>query len=870
MKPKVPYPNIGLPQKIERLNELAYNLWFSWNDDAKELFALIDRQRWEQTLHNPVQLLQETDSATWELLIKNPLFLESYARVCSNWDSYLSAATWFQNTHPTHLQQAIAYFSAEFGFHESLQIYSGGLGILAGDHCKSASDLGIPLVGIGLLYKRGYFLQKINENGGQQAEQIIYDFAKLPILPALQANGEELVIQAAIADRTVHLKIWQVRVGRMNVFLLDADVEGNSPWDRELTAQLYGGNEDIRIAQEVLLGMGGVKALRALGLPTAVYHIDEGHAAFQAFERIREQLEAGVPFHVALEIIRSSSVFTTHTPVPAGHDAFAIGMVEYYCSSLFDKWNNNKQEWLQLGLDPGNQMFNMTHLALNTAAMRNGVSKLHGEVSRDMFRSFHGNIHKQEVPINHITNGVHMPSWLAPEMKELYSRFLPGYWSTDPTNGDAWKSLDLIPSQSLWDVHSQLKLKMIRFARANLAEQYRRNGWPDSHVEEAGSYLSAEALTIGFARRFATYKRANLIFRDLDRLDRLVNNPERPVQFLFAGKAHPADQPGQEMIREIHRISLIDRFRGKIVLLENYDMNMARHLVQGVDIWLNNPRRPYEASGTSGQKAAMNGAINFSILDGWWEEGYDGSNGWSIDGDNEADWQTQEVENTESIYQTLEQKIVPLYYDQDNQGIPGNQGNQVNQGNQRKGSAAWVDRMKRSIQTLAPVYNTDRMVMDYTNKAYIPSVKRTLLFLDNQLDLVTKVADYKRFIISNWHHVYLQNVSDDDIDRTMLLASAPGTLADTNPLKGVTARIAFGPIWYKDTVVEIVYYVKSENNWFPAVVTMAPTLELEDRVVQYHALIPAHLEHLAHYKIRIRPVSASFVSSFELPLFTSL
>ncbi|NHN33490.1 alpha-glucan family phosphorylase [Paenibacillus agricola] len=860
MNPKVSYPNIGLPHKIERLVELAYNLWFSWNDDALELFASIDRQRWEQTLHNPVQLLLETDSAAWNPLSKDPVFMESYERVCSHWDTYLNETTWFQNTYPAHLQQSIAYFSAEFGFHESLQIYSGGLGILAGDHCKSASDLGIPLIGIGLLYKRGYFLQKINQDGQQQAEQIIYDFTKLPVLPVLNADGEELVIQASIADRPVQLKIWQARVGRMSVFLLDADVEGNSSWDREITAQLYGGNQDIRIAQEVLLGTGGVKALRALGLPTAVYHINEGHAAFQAFERINEQLSAGVPFHVALEMIRASSVFTTHTPVPAGHDAFTVGMIEYYCSSLFEKWNNHKQELLQLGQGHGNQLFNMTHLALNTAAMRNGVSKLHGEVSRDMFRSFHGNIHEQEVPINHITNGVHMPSWLAPELKELFSRFLPGHWLTDQTSGTTWKSLELIPPQSLWDVHTQLKEKMIQFARANLVEQYSRNGLPTAQIKEASGYLSAKALTIGFARRFATYKRANLIFNDLDRLDRLVNNPERPVQFLFAGKAHPADQPGQEMIREIHRISLIDRFRGKIVLLENYDMNMARHLVQGVDIWLNNPRRPYEASGTSGQKAAMNGAINFSILDGWWEEGYDGSNGWSIEGNNDADPHTQELENTESIYTTLEQKIVPLYY------------------NQGPLSTDWIARMKRSIQTLAPVYNTDRMVMDYTNKAYVPSLKRTLLFVANQLDLVTKVADYKRFIISNWHHVHVLHVKDEssDNDASPVLATVPGSAGSVpeasskpaQPLKGVTAQIAFGPIWYKDTVVEIVYYEQREQEWFPVVVMMEPVQELLDRVVQYHATLPAHLEHLAHYKIRIRPVSASFVSSFELPLFT--
>ncbi|MEK3913471.1 alpha-glucan family phosphorylase [Paenibacillus sp. FSL H7-0331] len=850
MNTKNPYSTIGLPLEIERLSELAYNLWFSWNDEAKALFSLIDPKRWEQTLHNPVRLLLETDSEVWSALSKDGPFLEQYERVCQQWDAYLSDTTWFQKSYPEHLQHRIAYFSAEFGFHESLQIYSGGLGILAGDHCKSASDLGIPLVGVGLLYKRGYFMQKINQNGQQQAEQIVYDFNHLPILPVSNNNGEQLVITISIADRTVHLRIWQARIGRNSVYLLDSDVEGNSPWDRELTAQLYGGDQDIRIAQELLLGMGGVKALRALELPTAVYHINEGHAAFQAFERIREQLENGVPFHIALEVIRSSSIFTTHTPVPAGHDAFTQSMVEYYCSSLLNRWNAHRHEFLQLGMDEAKQLFNMTHLALNTAALRNGVSKLHGEVSRDMFRSFHNNIGVQEVPIHHITNGVHMPTWLAPELKELYSRFLPGRWLEDQTSGNLWKSLELIPAESLWETHVALKERMIRFARSNLREQFTRNGQPAEIIEGVHSYLSARALTIGFARRFATYKRANLIFSDLDRLDRLVNDPERPVQFLFAGKAHPADQPGQDMIRDIYRVSQMNRFRGKIILLENYDMNMARHLVQGVDVWLNNPRRPYEASGTSGQKAAMNGVINFSILDGWWEEGYNGTNGWSIEGNNEADWHTQELENTESIYRQLEQEIVPLYY------------------NEGKLPTQWVDRMKQSIQSLAPVYNTDRMVMDYTNKAYMPSLKRTLQFLDNDYDLVTKVADYKRFIISNWHHVRFIEIRDDVNGQSAEFA-AKASNDKKQGLKEVTATLSFGPIWYKDTVVEIVYYEQRGEDWYPVVIQMEPSRELDNRVVQFKAVIASHLQHLTHYTIRIRPISPSFVSSFELPLVTT-
>ncbi|NOU95806.1 alpha-glucan family phosphorylase [Paenibacillus sp. LMG 31456] len=844
------YRNMKLPQTIERLPELAYNMWFSWNDDALELFSKINRELWDQFLHNPVRMLAETHPDVWEPLSKDTAFVKQYEKVIQQWDEYCSGTTWFQRTYPEFLNHQIAYFSAEFGFHESLPIYSGGLGVLAGDHCKSASDLGIPLVGIGLLYKKGYFNQKINKEGQQLAEAVSYDFSKLPILPALDGQGQELIVPIQLADRTVQLKIWQVQVGLVSLYLMDADIEGNSQWDRDLTAQLYGGNQDIRIAQEILLGMGGVKALRALGVTTAVYHINEGHAAFQAFERIKEQLDAGLPFHIAVEVIRASSVFTTHTPVPAGHDAFPMPMVEHYCSALLSRWGEHKQAWTQLGLDPSKQLFNMTNLALNTSALRNGVSKLHGQVSREMFRSFHGNIAANEVPIAHITNGVHMNTWLAPELKELYNRFLPGTWATNQTNEDAWKLLDIIPVESLWEVHTHLKEKLIRYVRSNLREHRCRNDMPADKVEEVRSYLSAKALTIGFARRFATYKRANLVFNDLNRLDRLVNSTDRPVQFLFAGKAHPADLPGQEMIREIYRISQMDRFRGKIVLLENYDMNMARYLVQGVDVWLNNPRRPYEASGTSGQKAAMNGVINFSVLDGWWEEGYDGTNGWSIEGNSGADGDIQARENTESIYRLLEQEIVPLYY------------------NQGKLPAQWVSRMKRSIGTLAPVYNTDRMVMEYTNTTYIPTIKRTMSLVANQYDLATKVADYKNFIKANWHFVKFLEVNDGSVKRPLNSTDRIPELSQLT--KEITSTLKFGPIWYKDTVVELLYYVEQPNHqWQQVTVTMNAVKELDNRVVQYSATVPAHLRHGSHFSLRVRPVSPNFATSFEMPIVTT-
>lgn len=846
---------IELPPAIYRLSELAFNLWFSWNDNAKALFSAIEPKLWDQSGHNPVRLLLEVERPVLDSIAHNDDFLKQYEMVMKQYDDYFQTPTWFEQVYPEHARKGIAYFSAEFGFHESLPIYSGGLGILAGDHCKSASDLGIPLVGIGLLYKKGYFSQKFDSQGKQLAESTAYDFNKLPIVPALAAvqsdhpaeqTLEELYVTLPMADRTVRLKVWQVQVGRVPVFLLDADLKDNSSWDRELTSQLYGGNQDVRIAQEVLLGIGGVRALRALGIPTGTYHINEGHASFLSFERLREQLDKGLPFHVALEVVRASTVFTTHTPVPAGHDAFALPMFEYYFSRFFVDYPHAKTALTELGWDVHKQLFNMTHLAMNTAALRNGVSKLHGHVSRDMFRAFHGNIDVSEVPIGHITNGVHLHTWLAPELKELYSRFLPETWTSRQTNQDVWKAIDQIPEESLWSVHLGLKKRLFKHVRSNLREQLSRNGMSVEKIKMVQSDLSPEALTIGFARRFATYKRATLIFSDLDRLNRLVNHPDRPVQFLFAGKAHPADQPGQEMIREIYRITQMEAFRGKIVLLENYDMNLARSLIQGVDVWLNNPRRPYEASGTSGQKAAMNGVINFSVLDGWWEEGYDGTNGWSIENHDHADPRTEDRDNTESIYRQLEEEIAPLYY---NQGpLP----------------VQWVARMKRSIRTLAPLYNTHRMVMDYANETYVPSLKRTQIFVDNDYAEATKVADYKKFIHQYWHQVRVLEVND----ATPRIVNTPPGTTSIAPFKEVTTTVRFGPVWYQDTAVELIHYEEKPDGWHQVVVPMEPARQLSDGAVVYRAMIPSHLKHGPHFSIRVLPVSANFARRFEVPLVT--
>ncbi|MCY9660809.1 alpha-glucan family phosphorylase [Paenibacillus chondroitinus] len=835
-----------LPTAIERLSELAINLWFSWNYDALQLFAQMDPVKWAQSGHNPVRLLYELDDAKLDELSHNAEFLNRYRQVIDRFDAYLNGPTWFQKKHGDRGYVKVAYFSAEFGFHESLPIYSGGLGILAGDHAKSASDLGIPLVGVGLLYKKGYFTQKIDASGGQQSHLYDYDFAKLPIAPVLH-QGSPLTVSIDMPGRAITLQIWQVQVGRNRIYLLDADHAANQHADKELTAQLYGGNQDTRIAQEIVLGIGGVKALRALGIYPNVYHINEGHAAFLTLERLKDLLHLGLPFHVAVETVRSATVFTTHTPVPAGHDTFSIGMVEHYLGPLFSELSRHKQAIIALGLDHHTGQFNMTHLAMNTAGLRNGVSKLHGQVSREMFKEFHGHIDASEVPIGSITNGVHLETWTASSWKELLDRFLPGTWREEQANKHQWQQVEVIPDESIWKVHQQLKDDLVSFARQNLMEQRRRNGESEQRIEEVRHYLNPKALTIGFARRFATYKRANLIFNDLYRLKKLINDPERPVQFIFAGKAHPADYPGQELIREIYRVSKMKEFEGKVVMLENYDINMARYLVQGVDVWLNNPRRPLEASGTSGQKAAMNGVLNFSVLDGWWEEGYNGTNGWAIGSTGTADWAVQEKENTQSIYHILEKEIIPLYY---------NQGSLPHQ---------WISRMKRSIQSLSPIYNTHRMVQDYTEETYLPTADRARLFVANHYEVATKVADYKLFIRNNWYQVKIIGIDDRS---AKLSTEVP--LSEIKPTtKEVSAQIYFGSIWPQDTAVEIIYYEDNGEKWEQRIIPMESSGELIEHVQSYKASIPGHLVHGPHFSIRVRPISTNFAHSFELSLVTS-
>jgi starch phosphorylase len=695
-----------IPERIGRLNELAYNLWWSWHPEAQRLFSDIDRGLWELVYHNPVKSLTEVRQSRMETVAGDASYLERYDAVMAAFDAYMApAATWFTTQHPDQ-KGTIAYFSAEFGLHESLPIYSGGLGILAGDHVKGASDLGIPQVFVGYLYPQGYFRQKIDSNGWQEAVYNKLDFDDEPVMPAVTPAGKEVIVEVQLPGRVIYAKVYRIQVGRVPLFLLDTDIYPNAPADRELSARLYGGDQEMRIAQEIVLGIGGVRALRQLGISPSAWHMNEGHSAFLVLELVRERVQAGQTFMHALQKVSDSTIFTTHTPVAAGNDTFPYEMIDKYFSDYWKQLGLDREEFHTLAREgqPWGQTFGMTVLALNGSSHRNGVSQLHGRVSRNMWHWLWPHRPVDQVPIEAITNGVHTGTWLAPELREFYDRCFGAGWYDNLDNPDTWLPILNANSSELWEIHRKLRSDLVAFARQRLDEWYKRTGtargvWPP---------LDPDALTIGFARRFATYKRATLIFSDTDRLNSIMNQASRPVQIIFAGKAHPRDEPGKQFIQEVYWASKHAGFQGKIVFLEEYDMNVARYLVQGVDVWLNNPRRPYEASGTSGMKASLNGVPNFSVLDGWWAEGYNGKNGWAIgEGQEYANQDEQDWHDVLSLYSILESQIVPLYYDRDAQGVPN----------------GWVNVMKEAIASVAPVFSMHRQVKEYTERFYIPAMK---------------------------------------------------------------------------------------------------------------------------------------------------
>jgi len=693
----------AIPERLSRLPELARNVLWTWHPSVSGLFARIDGELWESTEHNPVRLLQETGRLGEAAEDAETVAL--YHEALADFDRYLEGRdTWAERVYPELKgDRPVAYFSAEFGLHESLPIYSGGLGVLAGDHVKSASDLGVPLVGVGILYAQGYFRQRINAEGRQEEVYEAFEPNRRPIAPAIGPEGGEVVVAVDLANREVRLKVWKVAVGRTPLYLLDANLPENAEEDRELTARLYGGGQRTRISQEIILGIGGVRALRALGIRPAVFHMNEGHAAFLGVERIREYVAAGASFDEARLRVAESSVFTTHTPVPAGHDAFPPELFWEFAEGWPGGLGTDRDGLWELGRrDEGwGEAFNMTVLAFRLSRSHNAVSALHGEVSREMWGYLFegGEENGAAPPIVHVTNGIHTWSWLAPEMSRLFDRHAGGRaWRRSPEQASAWSFVEEIPARELWEAHTEARRRMANFVNGRLALQTRRNG-------AAYGELDPDALTIGFSRRFATYKRATLLLSDPERIRRGVNGEGRPVQFVFAGKAHPADEPAKAFIRALHEAAEGDELRGRLFVLEDYDMNVTRHLVGGVDVWLNNPRRPLEASGTSGQKASLNGAPNFSVLDGWWPEAFNGKNGWAIGEEKGyASEEEQDREDAESLYATLENSLVPLHYERDAQGVPH----------------GWVAVMREAITTVAPQFSTQRMVQDYVHRLYAP------------------------------------------------------------------------------------------------------------------------------------------------------
>ncbi len=834
-----------LPDRIARLHELAYNLWWSWETEAQALYASIDAEMWDKTNHNPVKFLRSVNQERLNAAAEESTFLAAYDQVMASFDAYMSpeADTWFKRDHAAKTDQVIAYFSAEFGLHEALPIYSGGLGVLSGDHCKAASDLDLPFIGVGFLYPQGYFIQHIDADGMQQAIYEKVDFAEVPATPAVGPDGSEVLINVDLPGRTVYAKVWRIQVGRIPIYLMDTDVERNAPQDRELSARLYGGDREMRISQEIVLGIGGVRAVRALGYNPAVWHMNEGHSAFLGLERVREKVQGeGLGFNEAVEAVRSNSVFTTHTPVPAGNDTFGFEMVEKFFWQYWGQLGINRERFINFArqeLDWGPQ-YSMTVLAIKLSAYHNGVSELHGHVSRRMWEFLWPDTPVEQVPIGHVTNGVHTKTWMVQEIKDLYAKHLAENWREEVDDPQIWSKVDAIPDEEMWATHVSRKHDLVQFVRDRVRKQYLRHGEGPQRINAVDSLLDPDALTIGFARRFATYKRATLIFRDEERLLAMLNDPQRPLQFVFSGKAHPADEPGKALIQHIYHLSQRPEFAGKIVFVENYDMNIARQLISGVDVWLNTPRRPHEASGTSGEKAAASGVPNLSVLDGWWVEGYNGENGWAIGEEREyKDTETQDEADALSLYHILEDEIIPTYYDRGPDGVPH----------------GWVQIMKNSISSCAPEFSMSRMVKDYVNMYYLPAAKTGIGYQSNDYAVAKEMAEWKEQIRRRWTNVGVETTEN----REMQIAVGQSL--------ELGARVWLSGLPEEQVAVEIVSGLLDEGGAMiePSVSPMAEAGHQDAAVLYTGSLSPENSGQIA-VGLRARPTHKDLIHPYELGL----
>jgi starch phosphorylase len=821
-----------LPARLLRLEELSNDLLYSWDRRVRGLFVRLDPVLWEQCGHNPKLFLRRVAQNRLDEAAEDRVFVEDFNRALSAYDTY-HQENYHANITPylNPSQDLVAYFCAEFGLHESLPIYSGGLGILAGDHCKAASDLALPFVAVGMLYRQGYFTQTIDGHGKQIAHYTQTNFDHLPVQPALDGQGQPLNVQVMIAERRVTLKVWEAKAGHIRLFFLDSDVPENSDADRSITYQLYGGDIHTRIQQEIVLGIGGVRALRALGLKPTVWHINEGHAAFLTIERIREHVERGMDFDTALELVAAATVFTTHTPVPAGHDIFDHKLMDTYFYGYHQQFGINREQFLALGRSPGNENgFNQTSLALRCSRFHNGVSRIHGEVASRMEGYVWPQVPPEENPISYITNGVHVPTFLAREWISLFDMRFGGEWRNELTSEEYWARIDEIPDYSFWSLRQSLKSELLAEAHDRASRQHRRSGLNVTQVKRITHALSSEntdILILGFARRFATYKRATLLFSDPARLERIVNNPKRPVLLIFAGKAHPHDVPGQQLIKVIHDFSHRPEFEGKIILLEGYDLSLGRKLVTGVDVWLNTPEYPLEASGTSGQKAGINGVLNLSVLDGWWGEGYNGSNGWAITPHGaEYEMAARDREEGLELLDILEKEIIPMYYDRNGHGYP----------------EKWVNMSKTSMKSLIPRYNAQRMLMDYVTRFYGPANRQQHILSERDAQPARDLAAWKRQIAEVWPRVTARrtetNITHIVSGETLLLETAV-RLHGLAPQYITVECLVGSPSESSDFVVH------SSHQLHPGETIGEETL--------YRLDLPPPLSGLQYYKIRLYP-----------------
>ncbi|MBA3947404.1 MAG: alpha-glucan family phosphorylase [Herpetosiphonaceae bacterium] len=832
-----------IPQRISRLYEVAYNLWWSWHSEAQQLYADLDPVLWDRVNHNPVRQLAEVAPKRLQTVAEDAGYTARYDTILARFDRYMhpDCPTWFRTTYGDLASKNIAYFSAEFGLHESLPIYSGGLGVLAGDHIKEASDLGLPFIGIGFLYPQGYFTQRITRDGSQEAFYEKVEFSDVPATAATRPDGKEVLIGVELPGRQVYAKVWKVQIGRNPLYLLDTDVPGNAPADRELSARLYGGDHNLRISQEIILGIGGLRALRALGIDFSIIHLNDSHPVFAVLERTRELVALGLPWATANEVVRASTIFTTHTPVPAGNEIFNYDLIDTYFGNYWGQLGLNREEFHSLARQdqPWGSAFSMTVLALRFSSMHNGVSRLHGAVARKMWQFLWPGVNAEDVPITHVTNGVHTGTWLALELRELYDRYLPKDWEETMDDEAQWRAVERIPDAELWAAHNARKAKMIAYAEKVVRAQRLRLGEGPAAIRAVDSLLDPNAFTIGFARRFATYKRATLLLRDLERVVRLFGSPDRPVQIIYAGKAHPADDPGKSLIQAIYTASRSPQFLGRIVFLENYDMSMARHLVSGCDLWLNNPIRPYEASGTSGEKASLNGLPNCSILDGWWAEGYQPGNGWAIGEEREyQDVETQNAADADALYTVLEQDILPTFFERGDDGLPHR----------------WLAIMKEAIRTCAPRFSMRRQVKDYTNLLYVPTIRRSSDFAGQDHQAAAELSAWKARVYRAWPSVQIA------VQGPQRKQYAIGDALE------VSARVGLGEMQPNDVLIELVGG-DDQNGEVKELGSVPLTAQAQqDGFYEYRGTLKIAQGGSLVYGVRVVPAHRDLANKYELGL----